>query len=478
MSELRHVLSHVETIESDLVDGWKRIGQGVAGWESEAGSNWSKFRRLWDAEFAGLDFGIDEAAKEETAKWADRARRIVDATQRHDGCNTIANAFTNLLVTAKVYWQRKKCPDMVAIWSAALRVSEEDARKIALEQERRRSERLGNKYSVEEPVVKAFVLDSFNEFRRLPVSAGTIKRLGLALEVAAGFRKGELRNCAKVSFFVASDYKDEWELLGLKGEEACTVFGAEHLLVQKGALKATSKRVNEAGILLGDETIFKPALYLTAAQVVEGVQAWRDFYNVTPETQQDASTREIGRIGEFGVGNILRDSFPTQAAHATLNNWTFNSHFCRKLYACVGWHVFASRIQQAAGRLIDRSRFMAAVLGHRGTLDATLNYCNVEVVVPVREVDILRKRVAELEAQLLDAKAIQPPPKKRRRNKLNSDEEWVRATCAKLIQEGKPISYRNMRAEGLADKGWTAHRALINELSSPSPEAPKTMEVA
>ncbi len=364
-------------------------------------NGWTCFLAFLREDFSSLDFGRKPAGLLKTAVWANKIRDLTNAANRHD-TSTIRGAFVALTKIVKGYWipKSKKVHDkqrdehsVIGLWRGILKADQDDVQAALLRAEQARTLKLKNKYSVEYELMAKVVMKLYRAHKSEDTNESFYK-LGLALEAAGGMRQGALKD-PSVEYFTLTQWNamdndipfrlGDDQGIEISQEHAKDTFGARFIIIQSGVLKDSNQAINKF-LLKGDSryvenrAVRKPTLILTAKQIVDGIQAYRQHFNYTKARLERMKRSKITNLNRSRrIKEIMTENFPRSAAHAAKFGWNFNTHFMRKLYANACWEIYRDQLRQYTGRVIDRGVFMQSILAHQGSLATFLSYANVEV---------------------------------------------------------------------------------------------------
>lgn len=160
--------------------------------------------------------------------------------------------------------------------------------------------------------------------------------------------------------------------------------GFAYTVVQFGVLKDRGQALNSYLLdksdkrFMENKLLVKPSLILTAEQVIDGIDRFREINGITKESFRNR--RASGnRFSTRAIKPYMEQYFPQAAAKSALNMWEFGSHFMRKLYSNAVHSVYANSIQLLTGLFIDKAVLASNLLGHGGSIATSLSYANVEI---------------------------------------------------------------------------------------------------
>jgi hypothetical protein len=340
----------------------------------------------------------------------------------HPSTSTVRNYFSDLAGLFKVYWVQRGESDRfgthVTIVRETLHAETSRVKQYLAEKELKLTEALKNKYHVQFESVQQKMIKLYNDVMLSNELAHTLdERIGLliAIETSAGMRKGAILD-PNVKFQTYSQFKrankDTPFRIGLDNDQSIKLDeleDMENVLVQTGVLKDAETSINKYlkddndDRYVMDRVLIKPTIILTAKQVVDGIATFRQMENITKKTfvSRRVSSNNFGRDR---IKIVMKKTFPAQAAKAARENNPFGTHFCRKIYANASFEIYKEQVRLVTNKYIDRSVWMAAVLGHGGSIKTSLSYSNVIVdfdlpveAYKVPDFQVIRNMQAQIE---------------------------------------------------------------------------------
>ena len=280
--------------------------------------------------------------------------------------------------------------------------------------------------------------------------------------------------------------------------------GMEWVIVQIGVGKDSATQINQF-IDADDErwvharVLVKPSIILTAQQIVKGVKQFRSINNFTKANFKNRK-HQSSKWGTNQVAPVLREMYPVASAQAKANNWSFGTHYARKLYANISFDIYEAKIRTMTSKYIDRSIWMKDVLGHGGGITTSLSYSNVvisykmdnevyalpapqQMRVLLGQIERLTERLNELEnnrnvvaseqvldENIADVSFMKPDGsivtlKKHRRQILKNAEDKDKATervFNALTENGIPITNSTLMKMGIGRKTISAYKNKHN----------------
>jgi hypothetical protein len=161
--------------------------------------------------------------------------------------------------------------------------------------------------------------------------------------------------------------------------------GRDWVIVQIGVLKDKDQRINKY-LLKGDSRyvlnriVIKPTILYPAKDIVELVRKVRTFFGTTKKNHGLTREQMGKKVDSDKMKAILTKAFPEAAQKAELNNWPWNTHFCRKLYVNSCVDIYTDQIFLITGKRNNRSVLMKTFLSHEGSLATTFSYSTVEII--------------------------------------------------------------------------------------------------
>lgn len=248
----------------------------------------------------------------------------------------------------------------------------------------------------------------------------------LALELCTGARKAAFLD-PNVKFYTWEDWKnhrhDNRNEMGINdiGSDTFSLTLQDlsndkftsSLIVQVGILKDAKNKLQKH---LPEEDrddprfLIKPCLVYTADFLVEKIKSFRGKYEITKENFIDR--RSAGAQWDTRLFHkLLDDYFHNSFEHAKRKGWTIGSHHMRRIYVMATLHFFKDSAEVAAGgKVLAQSVWMALVLGHMGSVNTTITYSNLKLVVnpppkamqlpPTELILQFAKQVADLQGQV------------------------------------------------------------------------------
>jgi len=186
-------------------------------------------------------------------------------------------------------------------------------------------------------------------------------------------------------------------------------FGFAYTILQRGVAKDKDSAINkylgpDDERLVPSRSVIKPCLALTAEQVVTAVERFRKLQGVTKENFE-SRVKEGNKINTREVGPEMKKKFERAFAQSTKHGWKWGTHYLRKCYACASFEVYESKIKEVSNRWVDKSVYLASVLGHMGSAKTSLSYSNIKIIISypasvfdIPSAELLRNLVAEVKS--------------------------------------------------------------------------------
>ena len=180
------------------------------------------------------------------------------------------------------------------------------------------------------------------------------------------------------------------------GEEVViNEFKAENILVQVGKLKDRNQRLvkfgdNVAETLASTNIILrKPCLMFSAKDTCLMVQKVRKHFGLTlgkREVDVDARKKLGALIQSRAVREIMEKDWPLIVAHAKKHDFRTGTHFFRACSANFLTKIYSKKIRAVTGAAVSDNDLMKTWLGHSGSLESVMSYCNVSVEMPIPKI--------------------------------------------------------------------------------------------
>ena len=232
--------------------------------------------------------------------------------------------------------------------------------------------------------------------------------------------------------------------------------------------------------------IRKPTLMFSAKNTVLMVQKIRKHFGLTMGKRDEDldARRKLGAlIQSRAVREIMKKDFPLIIAHAKKHNFRTGTHFFRACSANFLTKVYSDKIETVTGSAVSDGDLMKTWLGHSGSIESVMSYCNVKVRLPMPKaaleipdihlVRIMQDRVDFLEQEMRELKELL----KKRPVAVRGDDGMVEFTVgekslrlAKYKRNGNYLDAKqrdetmNHYAQILKDNGLPASKANMHKL--------------
>ena len=326
----------------------------------------------------------------------------------------------------------------------------------------------------------------------------------------------------KQTNFIFGDDLEGLKTLGI--DIVMNEFKEENILVQVGKLKDRNQRLVRFGdnvkeTLKGTNIIIrKPTLMFSAKNTVLMVQKIRKHFGLTMGKRDEDldARRKLGAlIQSRAVREIMKKDFPLIIAHAKKHNFRTGTHFFRACSANFLTKVYSDKIETVTGSAVSDGDLMKTWLGHSGSIESVMSYCNVKVRLPMPKaaleipdihlvrimqdrVDFLEQEMRELKELLkkqpvavrqddgmaeftVGAKSLRLAKYKRNGNYLNDKQrdETMNHYAQILKDNGLPATHANMHKLGFGKdtvQAWAKKKPLGWTASNDKQSAPVEVE--
>lgn len=216
-------------------------------------------------------------------------------------------------------------------------------------------------------------------------------------------RKGEILD-PSIEYETYNDYVKKKPLLlqlgdqtpdgisfAVDGDDFDHEIGYRNVIVQHGVLKSKPQAINKyltsdkSDDFVPHRTIIKPTLFLPAREVCDLITKFRVANSISKENPIDR-VKETNKWSTHNAKPIMVKFFDDASRRCKRHGWGFGTHYMRKIYCNATWELYHERIAASAKRTIGKTRVMAALLGHEGSLHTVLSYSNLEIKMDVIKV--------------------------------------------------------------------------------------------
>jgi hypothetical protein len=142
------------------------------------------------------------------------------------------------------------------------------------------------------------------------------------------------------------------------------------LITQNGYLKCKEQQINKYinendPRYVSNTPITKPTCFYSAEDILTAVKTVRDYFKES-------------KLSPTIMNSILKQYMPDALKHAKRHDWSFGSHYFRRIYAQTAFLKYKTAFRDTFNRVIDPSVIIGSLLGHKSFMSA-LSYANVEI---------------------------------------------------------------------------------------------------
>mgnify|MGYP006908578009 CR=1 FL=1 len=344
-----------------------------------------------------------------------KIKTIVDVLQ--PVTSTAKNYYSSLTAIFKRYWiergETNTSGKHVEAIRSVLKIDLSRSMQYIQEKEANRADRLKDRYHEKYDEVEYKTRAAYNSVMHPDVWELTTEdqaKLLISIETSCGCRMGAIGD-PNIEFLTYPQWERRKKKLGVSGSfrlgTVSDVFddddepsievdedmfgqtiGMEYVIVQVGVLKDPSTSINSF-IDEADErwvpprVLVKPSIILTAKEIVAGVKEFRQIANITKKNF--VGRERSSNIWSNKVSPVIKKMYPRAAAKSKANNWSFGSHYGRKLYANASYEIYANQLRSITSKYMDRSIWISYMLGHMGSIQTSLSYANVSVEFGIKD---------------------------------------------------------------------------------------------
>jgi hypothetical protein len=157
---------------------------------------------------------------------------------------------------------------------------------------------------------------------------------------------------------------------GLFAPTARVISNFKDLITQNGYLKNKEQQINKYinendPRYVSNTPITKPTCFYSAEDILIAVKTAREYFKGS-------------KLSPTIMNSILKQYMPDALKHAKKHNWSFGSHYFRRIYAQTAFLKYKKAFRNTLNRVIDPSVIIGSLLGHKSFM-TSLSYANVEV---------------------------------------------------------------------------------------------------